>query len=89
MRINQCFLNVSTRKNPFYWTMDLLNCSRNPKEASASNSWKGAVMYEKMYYKLFNAITEAMDMIEHEKYQAALALLEQATRETEEIYISQ
>lgn len=46
-------------------------------------------MYEKMYYKLFNAITEAMDMIEHQEYQAALALLEQATKDTEEIYISQ
>ena len=34
-------------------------------------------MYEKMYYKLFNAVTDAMD------------LMEQQSREAEEIYISQ
>lgn len=46
-------------------------------------------MYEKMYYKLFNAVTDAMELMEQQKYQEALTLLEQASRETEEIYISQ
>ncbi len=46
-------------------------------------------MYEKMYYKLFNAVTDAMDLMEQQKYQEALTLLEQASREAEEIYISQ
>lgn len=46
-------------------------------------------MYEKMYYKLFNAVTDAMEPMEQQKYQEALTLLEQASRDTEEIYISQ
>ena len=46
-------------------------------------------MYEKMYYKLFNAITDAMELLEKQEYQAALTLLERATQATEEIYISQ
>lgn len=46
-------------------------------------------MYEKMYHTLFNAVTDAMDLMEQQKYQEALTLLEQASREAEEIYISQ
>ena len=46
-------------------------------------------MYEKMYHTLFNAITDAMVLLEQEKCQEALTLLEQASREAEEIYISQ
>lgn len=46
-------------------------------------------MYEKMYYTLFNAITDAMELIEKQNYQEALILLEQASREAEEIYVSQ
>ncbi len=46
-------------------------------------------MYEKMYYKLFNAVTDVMELMEQQKYQEALTLLEQASREAEEIYISQ
>lgn len=46
-------------------------------------------MYEKMYHTLFNAITDAMELIERQKYQEALNLLERATRNTEETYISQ
>lgn len=45
-------------------------------------------MYEKMYYTLFNATTDAMKLIEEQKYQQALTCLEQAGRDTEEIYIS-
>lgn len=46
-------------------------------------------MYEKMYYTLFHAITDAMELIEKQKYQEALILLEQASRKAEDIYISQ
>lgn len=46
-------------------------------------------MYEKMYYTLFNAITDAMELLEKQSCQQALTLLEQASRETEELYISQ
>lgn len=46
-------------------------------------------MYEKMYHILFNAITDAMELMEQQKYQEALTLLEQASREAEETYISQ
>lgn len=46
-------------------------------------------MYEKMYHILFNAITDAMDMIETRKYQEAMTILEQASREAEEVYMSQ
>lgn len=45
-------------------------------------------MYKKMYHTLFNAITDAMELIEQQKYQEALNLLEGATRSTEETYIS-
>lgn len=46
-------------------------------------------MYEKMYYVLFHAVTDAMELMEKQKYQEALTRLEEASRETEEIYISQ
>ena len=46
-------------------------------------------MYKKMYYTLFNAVTDAIDRIESDKYQEALSLLERACRNAEEIYISQ
>lgn len=46
-------------------------------------------MYEKMYRILFNAVTDAMELIEQQKYQEALNLLEGSARSTEEVYISQ
>lgn len=46
-------------------------------------------MYEKMYYTLFHAITDAMEVIEQQKYQQALSRLELACRDAEEIYVSQ
>ena len=46
-------------------------------------------MYEKMYYTLFNSVTDAMELMEQQKYQEALSRLEQASRDTEEIFISQ
>ena len=46
-------------------------------------------MYEKMYYTLFHAITDAMELIEQQKYQQALPRLELACRDAEEIYVSQ
>ena len=46
-------------------------------------------MYEKMYHTLFHAITDAMELMEEQRYQEALFLLEKASREAEEIYISE
>ena len=46
-------------------------------------------MYEKMYYTLFHAITDAMELIEGQEYQRALILLEKACQDAEEIYIAQ
>lgn len=46
-------------------------------------------MYEKMYYIMFHAATDAIEMIEKQEYQQALTRLEQAGREAEEVYISQ
>lgn len=46
-------------------------------------------MYEKMYHILINAITDAMGLMEEQKYQEALTLLEQASRDAEEVYISE
>ena len=59
-------------------------------EATRPTTGKGElVMYEKMYYTLFNAVTDAMELMEQQKYQEALTCLEEASRETEEIYISE
>lgn len=46
-------------------------------------------MYEKMYYILFHAITNAMEKIEWQDYQTALFLLEKACQDAEEIYTLQ
>ncbi len=46
-------------------------------------------MYEKMYHTLFNGITDAIEMIEWQDYQAALHCLEQACLDAEEIYMLQ
>ena len=45
-------------------------------------------MYEKMYHKLFHAVTDAMELMENQKYQEALTRLELASRDAEEAYIS-
>ena len=46
-------------------------------------------MYERMYHTLVHAITDAMELMEEQRYQEALFLLEKASREAEEIYISE
>ena len=46
-------------------------------------------MYEIMYHILFHAITDAITLLEEHNYQEALTLLEQASRDAEEIYVSQ
>ena len=43
--------------------------------------------YEKLYHLLFNAVTDALEQIEQLHYQAAVKLLMDAQRETEELYI--
>ena len=45
-------------------------------------------MYQKMYTTLFNAITDALNMMEDQDYAAAKLRLMSAQREAEEIYIS-
>ena len=46
-------------------------------------------MYEKMYHLLFSAVTDAMALMEEQKYQEALSLLERASRDAEEVYMSE
>lgn len=46
-------------------------------------------MYEKMYHLLFHAVTDAMDLMEEQKYQEALSRLERASRDAEEVYMSE
>lgn len=46
-------------------------------------------MYEEMYRKLSAAVAGAMDLIEGQKYQEALNILEKGSKEAEEIYIGQ
>lgn len=45
--------------------------------------------YEKMYYTLFNAITDALRLMEQEQYADAAIRLAAAQCETEELYISE
>ena len=45
-------------------------------------------MYEKMYHILFNAVTDAMEMLEAHDYQGALTRLELASRAAEYVYLS-
>lgn len=45
-------------------------------------------MYEKMYFKLFDAIDKAMELMEWQEYQAAPSCLEQACLDAEEIYVT-
>ena len=46
-------------------------------------------MYEKMYYTLFQAIADAMELIEARKDLEALTRLELASRESKQTYILQ
>ncbi len=46
-------------------------------------------MYQKMYTTLFNAITDALDLMECKDYAAARLRLLFAQRDAEEIYISE
>ena len=45
--------------------------------------------YEKMYYTLFNAITDALRLMETEQYPDAAILHAAAQRETEELYMTE
>ena len=46
-------------------------------------------MYQKMYTTLFNAITDALNLMEDRDYPAAKLRLMSAQREAEEVYISE
>lgn len=43
--------------------------------------------YEKLYYLLFNAVTDALEDIEERNYGVAEKRLKAAQREAEEIYV--
>ena len=45
-------------------------------------------MYKKMYATLFNAVTDALELLEDRQFKAAHLKLIAAQRETEKIYIS-
>ena len=45
-------------------------------------------MYKKMYTTLFNAVTDALELLEDRQFEAAHLKLIAAQRETEELYIS-
>ena len=45
--------------------------------------------YKKLYYHLFNAVTDAIQAMEQQNYGQAIALLIVAQQEAEEMYISE
>lgn len=45
--------------------------------------------YEKMYYHLFNAVTDALNALEQKNYGQAEEILKAAQQESEEIYLEQ
>lgn len=46
-------------------------------------------LYEKMYYQLFNAVTDALNALERRNYGQAEEILKAAQQEGEEIYLAQ
>lgn len=46
-------------------------------------------VYEKMYYHLFNAITDALEALEGRNYGRAEELLKSAQQESEELFLEQ
>lgn len=44
-------------------------------------------MYRKLYYALFNDVTDALSALEAKKYEQAARLLRQAQRDAEERYL--
>lgn len=46
-------------------------------------------LYEKMYYHLFNAVTDALKALEEQNYGQAKSLLEQTQQEGENIYLGE
>ena len=45
--------------------------------------------YKKLYFHLFNAVTDALQAIEQQNYGQAAALLVTAQQETEEMYMDE
>ena len=43
--------------------------------------------YRKMYYMLFNAVTDALELLEKRAYQEAAATLIHAQQEAEQVYM--
>ena len=45
-------------------------------------------LYKKMYYGLFNAVTDAIEYLEHHEYTLALLVFENAQKNAEEQYLT-
>jgi len=46
-------------------------------------------MYQKMYYKLFNAMTDALQAMEAQNYGVAREIIETAQQQAEEIFLDE
>lgn len=44
-------------------------------------------IYKKMYFTLFNAVSDAMDQLEAHRFDLALLTLEKAQQDAEEYYV--
>lgn len=49
----------------------------------------GSTLYQRMYTVLFNAVTDALNMMDDEDYGAARRRLMAAQREAEELYLGE
>ena len=47
------------------------------------------VNYEKLYYRLFNVLTDAITAIEEGQYTAAVEILKQAQIDAEDLYMQE
>lgn len=50
---------------------------------------KDLALYQKLYHKLFNSITDALDWMEQGAFLRAEALLKQAQLEAEDLYLQE
>ena len=44
--------------------------------------------YEKLYFTLFNCLTDAIEELGKQNYESAIAILQAAQQQAEELYIS-
>ena len=46
-------------------------------------------MYQRMYYKLFNAMTDAIKAVKEQNYGVACDIMQKAQQEAEEIFLDE